>query len=152
MNLRERFDAKVDRTPGHGPEGLCHVWTGTTTRGGYGMFWLNGRMQLAHRVARFLATGEWPAFKVLHSCDFPPCVREDHLFDGTQADNVADCVAKGRARGGSQPGESNAHAKLTAGQVDKIREATGTLRSIGERFGVSESAVSMIRSGQRWRR
>lgn len=150
MSLRERFEAKVDRSSGHGPRGVCHVWTGTKTRGGYGMIWRDGRMQLAHRVAWFLETGEWPTAKILHRCDNPPCVRFACLFEGTQAENVADCVAKGRARGGDARGERNGQAKLTADQVAAIRQASGTLREIGDHYGVSESAVSMIRSGKRW--
>lgn len=150
MSLLERFNAKVNREPGHGPDGDCHAWTGTTTRG-YGMIWHDGRMHLAHRIAWLLRTGTWPTDKVLHTCDFPPCVRFDHLFEGTQADNVADCVAKGRARGGCLRGERNGQAKLTAEQVAVIRADTGTGRALAARFRVSEATVSMIRSGQSWR-
>lgn len=74
----------------------CHVWVGAS-RGGYGRFRIKGKFYNAH-VHSFemkhgpLKTGE----KVLHRCDNPPCVRDDHLFKGSQKDNVHDSVQKGR--------------------------------------------------------
>jgi len=44
--VRERFEEKVDRS-GDG----CDLWTGCVDSDGYGWFWLEGRMQRAHRVA-----------------------------------------------------------------------------------------------------
>lgn len=144
-----RLRAMTDVTPGHGPRGDCHVFTGTKPTG-YGTISVDGEMRLAHRVAWELAYGAIPpGLWVLHRCDHPPCVRVDHLFLGTRADNTADMVAKGRGRGGRQLGEANPAAKLTREQVDEIRRG-GVGRHLAERFGVSESTVSMIRSGKRW--
>ncbi len=103
MTLAERFAAKIDRSPGHGPWGDCHVWTGKPDSHGYGRIWLGGRSgkhHKAHRVAWILEHGEPPPETpcVLHRCDNPPCVREDHLFLGTQTDNIADRDRKGRHR------------------------------------------------------
>ena len=71
---------------------------------GYGQFGMGGRrgrMHPAHRVAWLLWHGTIPeGMRVLHRCDNPPCVRPDHLFLGTQADNVRDMHQKGRYRGG----------------------------------------------------
>lgn len=76
----------------------CWVWqAGIKPHNGYGAFSLNGREMVAHRVAWLLCHGEIPdGLRVLHHCDNPPCVRPDHLFLGTQKDNVLDAVAKGR--------------------------------------------------------
>lgn len=93
-----RFEAKVDRTTT--PDG-CHTWTAARDPGGYGHFWIKaGRLMLAHRWALGQAIGrELTADeKACHTCDNPPCVRREHLFVGTQADNVNDAIRKGRHR------------------------------------------------------
>lgn len=100
--LRERFEAKVDRDgPLHPVLGtVCHLWTGTSNRQGYGRVGAGsrGKHQLAHRAAWRLANGEIPdGMCVLHRCDNPPCVNVvDHLFLGTKKDNSRDMAAKGR--------------------------------------------------------
>lgn len=135
--LADRFDEKVDRTPGHGPWGDCHVWTGAHAKG-YGQILVaHGKRGRAPRVAWFLATGEWPELHVLHRCDNPPCVRVDHLFLGTPADNTADMVAKGRAHG--RP------PKLTPAMRAAIAAWTGTQAEIARRLGVHQSTVSRAR-------
>lgn len=76
----------------------CWEWqAGTQKHNGYGSFSMNGRDVKAHRVSWLLWYGEIPkGLRVLHRCDNPPCIRPDHLFLGTQKDNVLDAVAKGR--------------------------------------------------------
>lgn len=80
---------------------------------------------------------------VLHRCDVPPCVNPDHLSLGTQADNVADMVAKGRV----------AHPALTAAQAREIRTRRGVQSqlSTAREFGVSQTTVSEIQLGRYWR-
>ena len=100
MNLhdheRERFWAKVQR----GGSDECWPWLAAVFHNGYGLFKLRGKCVKAHRVAYSLANGE-PQNNVLHRCDNPACCNPAHLFDGTHAQNMADMVAKGRARGPS---------------------------------------------------
>ncbi len=80
----------------------CILWTGCTNADGYGVIGSGGskgRMLLANRVAYELLVGPIPAgLLILHHCDNPPCICLDHLFLGTQADNIHDMVAKGRCR------------------------------------------------------
>ena len=88
----------------------CLEWTGATDRSGYGrIMGVNQGTMFTHRLAWELANGPIPeGLHVLHHCDNPPCCQTDptegypegHLFLGTQADNNADMVAKGRARNG----------------------------------------------------
>lgn len=89
-----------------------------------------------------------PRLQVLHHCDNPPCVNPAHLFLGTNADNVADKLRKGRLP--DTRGERNANAHLTAALVQQIRDATGSQQAIGARFGVSQSLVSQIKRRVAW--
>ena len=82
----------------------CWLWQAALSPSGQGKFGLpiNGKWttQVASRVAWFLTTGKWPEKNVLHKCDTPSCMRHSHHFEGTQQDNIKDCVNKGRHTGG----------------------------------------------------
>lgn len=90
--LRTRFFALIRQDPGSD----CILWCGTLREKGYGRFWDGDRLRPATHVSWFLKHGIWPALKMLHDCDNPSCVNPDHLWEGTDADNIADCIAKGR--------------------------------------------------------
>jgi hypothetical protein len=96
--LEERFWAKVDKTPGFGPQGECWEWTGGFSSNGYPLIRdIGSRREIrGNRLAFFLQHGRWPNSCALHRCDNPRCVRWEHIFEGTRQDNVADCIAKGR--------------------------------------------------------
>lgn len=103
--LRQRFERCVDRTPGQGVAGECHLWTGC--RGGtnekYGSIYAFGRHQYAHRVAWFLAHGEWPPARVmvLHApkvCHNGLCCNEEHLRLGGARENLLDQTMDGTHR------------------------------------------------------
>lgn len=96
--LVERFLSKVEKTD------TCWLWKANLTKDGYGRLnvgGVHGRMCLAHRVSYELFIGPIPdGLNVLHDCDTPGCVNPEHLFAGTQADNMKDMLAKGRWNGG----------------------------------------------------
>jgi hypothetical protein len=96
--------------------GRCVEWTGTP-KTGYGRFNRRG----AHIFAYELWVGPLPkGLKVLHECDNPRCVLPKHLKAGTQRQNIADKIARGRGRGGAQPGcfgELNNAAKVSTKQA-----------------------------------
>jgi hypothetical protein len=77
----------------------CWLWTGSVNhaRGGYGQVKYGKKHYRAHRLAWLLTFGEIPdGMKVLHRCDTPACCRPDHLFLGSQTDNIHDMLEKGR--------------------------------------------------------
>jgi hypothetical protein len=142
-----RFWSHVDKS---GPGG-CWLWTGSTRRG-YGNFCAGSgrhRVVSAHRVSWFINRGVDPGeLVVCHRCDRPGCVNPDHLFLGTQAENIADCFAKGRG----QHSARNGNSKLTTRKVIEILISPLNNTQIGKKFGVGQSNVSQIRSGNSWKR
>lgn len=147
--LAERFWEKVDKS------GDCWVWTANCTRDRngkkqYGLISAGRRgegMLYAHRVSWELHFGPVPEdLRVLHRCDNPQCVRPDHLFVGTQADNMADMVAKGRRdRYGPLPGVG-AKSKLTRRQIAGLRRDAETCshQAVAVKYGVCVSTVRNI--------
>lgn len=77
----------------------CWLWTGAKVPDGYGTMSYEGVVRKTHRLSWLFVYGQVPlGMSVLHRCDNPPCVRPDHLFLGTQSDNMRDCASKGRRR------------------------------------------------------
>ena len=79
----------------------CVLFEGTRNRNGYGVLPkpVNGS-RLAARAILAEKLGRPVQGVTRHTCDNPPCINPDHLIEGTQADNVADKVERGRQRGG----------------------------------------------------
>lgn len=157
-----RFLAKVDRA------GECWLWTGGTKSHGYANFKLGVKSLRAHRVAWTLFLGPIPpGLCVLHRCDVRACIRPDHLFLGTHAENMGDMVAKGRqataathpgrwASGehhGSRtsPGRMRRGPHLTVADVLAIRASDEPLRVMSARFGVGVANVKKIRRRVTWK-
>jgi hypothetical protein len=137
----------------------CWLWTGRFNNMGYGKICSGDGEQYAHRVSWALANGSVPAgLFVCHRCDNPACINPDHLFLGTQKDNMQDCKDKGRFNSPKRmasvrKGTSINTNKLTEDDVRDVRKkiAEGwSLSSIGVMFGVSVSAIWTIRHGRSW--
>jgi len=95
---RIRVNADVRLT-----EQICWLWNGAKNWAGYGRLKFERSYFLAHRLAYAATKGVVPkGMRVLHRCDTPACVNPDHLFLGSQADNVRDMCSKGRHWGTSR--------------------------------------------------
>lgn len=136
-------------------QGSCWDWSGSKHHQGYGLLHVRGKTVKAHRVSYRIHNGAIPAgMCVLHACDNTSCVNPEHLFLGTQADNVADMVAKGRARTKPRYGEDNPMARLNWRTVRKIRKlaAAGVKQiELSRRFGASPMAVSRVVRNLSWK-
>jgi hypothetical protein len=137
----------------------CWKWLRHILHTGYGQLYFRGRMTLAHRAAWVLYRGSIPeSLCVCHSCDNPACVNPDHLWLGTQEDNMRDAARKGHL-GHHSPkpglqGDHNPHAKLNSRQVSVIRKAAAlgvARRFLAGCFGVSHHTISNIVRRLRWR-
>jgi len=149
----------------------CWLWCGSIMRFGgarppYGRFTYGGRDYApAHQFSYELYVGPIPeGLSVLHRCDFTLCVCPDHLWVGTQADNMKDMAAKGRSRKGipcsrtwtriGAKGENSGRALVTWDQVHKMREQyeckEHTQQELAELNGLSRQAVGYIVRHETW--
>jgi len=136
-------------TPGKPDE--CWEWTGNRLASGYGRFSFRGEATTVHRLSYRAFIGPIPdGASICHRCDNRPCWNPAHLFAGSTADNIKDCVEKRR----NAHGERHYAAKLTEDDVRLIREAyaagvDGTF--LARRYGVSPFTVYKLLNGRSWK-
>ena len=137
--------------------GPCWIWA-KASRNGYGTVYMNGKIEDAHRVSYKLTHDEIPVgLSVLHHCDHRRCIRPDHLFSGTQAENLADMRMKGRENLTGRPqGEAHPKAKLTDSDVAEIRKAYakkvwGTVKTLTQKYGVSGVTIYRVVTKKAWK-
>lgn len=174
LGFRERFDSRVMPVPFSG----CYEWLGKADRLGYGRIWVSGGYQLAHRVAYFIEYGVLRDDQVIcHRCDNPSCVRPEHLFAGTQADNIRDAQRKGRLAVGDRHGsyrerhhsygkrnlalceaasvanrgEGNGKAKMSEAQAYLALREGWPRQRIADEFGVNYQTASDLVAGRTWK-
>ncbi|MFA5897695.1 MAG: HNH endonuclease signature motif containing protein [Hyphomicrobium sp.] len=140
----DRFWEKVLKSSG------CWEWQASIDNMGYGRFNEQNNSFTAHRASwEFtngkIAGGLW----VLHKCDNRKCVRPDHLFLGTPLENIDDMVRKQRHYRGPHPWKSPLNEEQVLA-IRKLREKGEQLKTIGNKFGISEAAVSDIYKRKTW--
>ncbi len=142
-----RFWDKVDRSAGG--DG-CWVWTAAKNCQGYGMFKVNGRMRMAHRLSVGIIEERSEIPVVRHLCNNPSCVNPDHLLPGTQAENLHDMRLAGR----SLTGEKNHQSRLTEDDVREIRrkyrEGGVSQRALAAEFGVVQRTIATVVNRITW--
>jgi hypothetical protein len=90
----ERLLSKIVKSPTG-----CWLFTGKPNNSGYGSFWLYPNKIGAHRASWIIHFGPIPdKLNVCHKCDTPICVNPQHLFLGTDSQNMRDCATKGRSK------------------------------------------------------
>ena len=150
--VQQRFWSYVEKSEG------CWIWTGGTNADGYGGFWLSKtetssvrRKWRASRLAWIWEHGPIPpGMFVCHKCDVPACVRPDHLFLGTNRENMRDAASKGRVC----KGVSHHLAVLTPEAVRDIRRraANGEIHfHIAKSLGINSGTVWKILNGLTWK-
>lgn len=141
--LAERI-ANADRSE-------CWEWPFARMGRGYGAAWDGAKVVGAHRIALQLDGVALADDQVAcHRCDNPACVNPDHLFVGTQSDNIRDAVAKGRHFHAGLRGEDHGRSKLTETQVLAIRADGRPKQAIAADYGMSRIQVSKIKRGAAW--
>lgn len=136
------------------PNSGCWLWTGAT-RMGYGAITLSdggkSKMWCAHRLAYTHYKGPIPAGHYMcHRCDVRECCNPDHLFPGTQAENMADMTRKGR-RGGKRVAHRTKLAEEKVHEVRRLRAAGKLAREITAETGVHIQTVFMIIANRQYK-
>lgn len=154
--IKNRIEKNTKKTE------TCWIWTGAwqgqDAKGfkKYGSISLCGHLQATHRIAYILKHGRIKnGLHVLHKCDNRFCINTDHLFLGTNNDNVQDKILKKR----HAFGEKSGRAKLTKEQVIEIRNAVlskkknslFTAQMLAEKYGVCRRQIFSIRWRQTWK-
>lgn len=145
MSDTDRLHSKINCL-----ENGCWMYTGGWNSRGYGNFWQHGRTRSAHVVSYEIHVGQIPeGMFVLHKCDNKWCVNPDHLFLGTQQDNIDDMINKGRDK---FKREQNGRALLTEQQVGEIKSLLGvhSQEQIAKLYNVTRSTISAISTGRNW--
>lgn len=131
------------------PNSGCLLWLQSETGKGYCQTSFAGKRDKVHRHAWRETKGPIPrGLHVLHHCDVRCCVNEHHLFLGTNDENVADKMAKGRHR--SARGEATA-SPLSEQEVREIRRDRRSCKVVGPEFGISDTACYNIRNRKTWK-
>ncbi len=143
MKSKKSFENKIELIPFTD----CWIWMGSVNKKGYGRLKADGKMQYAHRFSYSIYVGEIPKYMlVCHNCDNPPCVNPNHLFLGSDIDNVNDMIKKRRDR--KAIGRNVWTTKLTKKQVLKIKQKYIPYKystyKLAKEYNVSQSTISDI--------
>ena len=139
-NARKVFERKMEGRTFKQGECLVATFQPSTARPTL----LIGRVSLkVHQWAYVIYRGNIPAgLNVCHSCDVGRCINPDHLWLGTQRDNMRDMRAKGRAGSTSR--------RLNFKKAQEIRSREEPAAVLAKEYGCSESAIWFVRRGMTW--
>lgn len=140
MTLAQKLDFYSMPEPNSG----CALWLGSHNEKGYGQLWWDNKNHKAHRLSWRARNGAVPSgMSVLHRCDNPACINPDHLFIGSQKDNLADMARKGR----------HGLARLVREDIPVIRRLVAegrTLVEVAKRYNVTPETIGYIKNHKIW--
>ena len=139
-SVYENLWAKIQQ---RGPSD-CWEWTACKDKDGYGKFQYCGSPSMAHRVVWEFTRGKIPGgLNVCHHCDNPSCCNPNHLFLGTDRDNMRDKVNKHRLRNQFTDNPALTYEqKLTA--LAAYRTGLLSLGDIAEVLGVGKTTIARL--------
>ncbi len=155
MTLAERLLARSVAIPIAG----CRLWEGyVNPRTGYGEVHYDGRTETTHRAAWIAFKGDPGPLHVLHRCDVRPCLNPDHLFLGSNIDNIRDSMSKGRREGVKRNRPHGLKYRVTTATHDKKRKVPlaewptvmsrvqggETQAAVAKSYNVHQSVISRI--------
>lgn len=122
----------------------CMEFYGASNEKGYGIIKIGNKSRKAHRISYEFFNGSIPEGKsVLHHCDNPCCVAKEHLYVGTNDENLMDKMSRNRS--GKKLDIS------TAKTVKKLlSEGIQSGAEIARTFGITKQAIYAIKSGKNW--
>lgn len=137
----ETFWSHVDKS------GDCWNWTAGLDRDGYGKVKSGGQIYRAHRLAWYMTNGYTSAL-LRHSCDNPQCVNPTHLIEGTQKENMADMVLRGRQSVGINKKLDYNKAKAIRLKRSKMKRS---VLSLAREYGVDGHTIRDVLQGKTWK-
>lgn len=144
-----RFWVKADvRDPDE-----CWPWLAQANADGRGLMSYRGRkVRATHIALMMVGKPRPPGHGALHSCDNPNCVNPSHLRWGTDQENIADKLARGRqSRKGGPRGVSHPNAKLSPAVAEEIRSSPLGYKALARRLGVHRTTIRQVRRGRTWK-
>lgn len=126
--------------------GCLQVVNRTPTKGGYILVHINGKQEYLHRLSCISAHGV-SELHACHKCDNPLCFNPDHLFFGSDADNMGDASKKGR----TCFGEKNHRSILTENQAREILLSKEKNVRLSEKYNVHWVTIYDIKKRRTWK-
>lgn len=152
LELQEHIEQNVTVT-----ESGCWTWNGhrMPEPTNYGMISIKNVPRYVHRVQYTLVFGLIPkGLQVLHECDNPPCCNPQHLFLGTQSDNIIDRNSKGRANYKHHQGEDHHFATITealAIEILKRLSLGARIADLTQEYNLSKHVVPGLAHNKSWK-